>query len=231
MSHIRITIMLIVSYSRCRYLGRVQKWYKFFQNLTASFVVRQFLPSPNCNFHRELSNEQLASTCKTKEYIKINDPEFISKNNSLSFQIHCILCRYERKKRFWNLKSVMQEQIASWILCANGCVNEIIIKTVIFNKTTTILFNIFANWKTCYIRQKGFFISGSIISVAEWLPDRGTIWSTLAKAAWNWVIATILFVSKSFIRLFSASFIEYESYNMIHTVRGILKAFKTWPAY
>ena len=140
-----------------------------FQNLTASFVVHQFLPSPSCNFHREWSNEELASTCKTKESIKINDPEFISKNNSLGMR---------EKKRFWNLKSVMQEQIASWILCANGCVNEIIIKTVIFNKTTNILFNIFVNWKTCYICQKGFFISGSIISVAEWLPDRGTIWST-----------------------------------------------------
>ena len=51
---------------------------RFFQNLTTSFVVDQFLPASNCNYHTELSQEKLASVCKTKEYIKIN--KFIRKS-------------------------------------------------------------------------------------------------------------------------------------------------------
>ena len=59
----------------------------------------------------------------------------------------------------------MRELIASWILCANGCVNEIIIKTVIFNKITNILFNIFVNWKHASKRMFYFwlnYISGRV---------------------------------------------------------------------
>ena len=53
----------------------------------------------------------------------------------------------------------MRELIASWILCANGCVNEIIIKTVIFNKTTNILSNNFVNWKHASKRMFYFWLN------------------------------------------------------------------------
>ena len=96
----------------------------------------------------------------------------------------------------------------SWTLYANGCANEITTITVIFNKLLLI----------CLIFQKTFLIAGSIISVVEWLPDRGTIWSTLAKAAWNCVIATILFVSKSFIWFKPVSFLLFETFSLTHTV-------------